>query len=129
MNTFRTKRLFTFLFLLATAVIAGCNQDVPGQGISGVVLLGPNCPVVQEEQPCPDTPFQTTLVVTTADGSRVIKEFSSDANGKFEVLLPPGEYTIGSPQGVTLPYCASDPVRVNAGAMTEITVNCDTGIR
>lgn len=58
-----------------------------------------------------------------------IKEFASDVNGMFTVLLPVGEYAIRSPHGATLPYCASDIFVVQASQMTEITVFCDTGIR
>lgn len=119
-------RLTVIVLFLATAC---ANQDVPGQGIRGIVLLGPHCPVVQEGEECPDTPFQTELIVTNLEGTRVIKEFSSDANGQFEVLLPVGDYLVRSPIDVQLPYCDSGPLRVAAGAMTEATVLCDTGIR
>ena len=96
----------------------------------GIVLLGPHCPVVQEGVSCPDTPFQTDLVVTRPDGTRTIKEFSSDVNGTFEVLLPPGEYAITSPAGTTLPYCnTQETVIVYEGEFTEIIVYCDTVIR
>jgi hypothetical protein len=114
---------------LALIGIVACAA-VPGQGIKGIVLLGPHCPVVQAGSPCPDTPFQTALVVTTPDGSRVIKEFSSDENGMFAVLLPPGEYAIRSPAGTTLPYCTTQSsIIVSSGVLTEATVYCDTGIR
>lgn len=116
--------------LIAAILLAGCAAaDVPGQGVMGSVRLGPHCPVVQEGEECPDTPFQTELVVTSTGGMDEIKEFSSDASGMFAVLLPVGEYAIRSPQGATLPYCTSDIFVVTASQMTEITVYCDTGIR
>ncbi|MGH2583140.1 MAG: hypothetical protein ACRDFQ_09640 [Anaerolineales bacterium] len=103
---------------------------IPGQGIRGTVLLGPHCPVVVEGEDCPDTPYETDLVATTPDGTRVIKRFSSDANGIFEVFLPVGEYAIISPQGTQWPYCSSNGAFfVTAGQITELTVYCDTGIR
>lgn len=119
------------LLLIGLSVFASCAAPIPdGQGIRGIVLLGPNCPVVQEGVPCPDTPFQTELVVTSADGLREIKEFSSDAQGQFEISLPVGSYAIRSPQPSGLPYCmTNDTVIVEEGAMTEVIVFCDTGIR
>ena len=114
----------------AAFLLSACSSPAPaGQGIRGLVLLGPNCPVVQEGVPCPDTPYQTQLAVTNPEGNRVIKTFWSAADGTFEVTLPVGGYALRSvAQG--LPYCQSDqPLVVSAGDMTETTVLCDTGIR
>lgn len=101
--------------------------------ILGNVLLGPTCPVVQNppDPNCTDKPFQTDLVLTTADQSRVLQEFSSDIYGKFRLEFPPGEYAIRSAAAANLfPYCAnSEPIRVGANRTTEVTVYCDTGIR
>jgi hypothetical protein len=112
-------------------VLSFCSQtSTEGQGIRGKVLLGLNCPVVQEGIPCPDTPFDTDLVVTSEDGSRVVTQFSSDADGEFEVGLPVGIYSIRSPNPGGLPYCSlNEAVRVEEGRMTEVDVFCDTGIR
>ncbi len=104
-----------------------------GSGITGTVLLGPTCPVVKEppDEECADEPYETTLVVTTSDQARVIKEFHSDAGGKFSVQVPPGEYAIRSSAAANvLPYCStSDNVNVSIGGYTETIVYCDTGIR
>ena len=125
------NRKFLAVVIFVFSILAACGYAVPeGQGIRGVVLLGPNCPVVQEGVPCPDTPYATDLVVTRPDGTNVIREFSSDANGEFEVGLPIGTYAIRSPNPGVLPYCTTnEPVTVEAGAMTEVKVLCDTGIR
>ena len=104
-----------------------------GSGIRGMVLLGPTCPVIREppDPDCADRPYATTLVVTTSDQSRVIKEFQSNDTGKFRVQVNPGEYAIRSTAASNiLPYCSSSEViKVNASAYTETTVHCDTGIR
>ena len=119
------------ILALGVFVLSFCSQSIPErQGIRGTVLLGPNCPVVQEGEPCPDTLYQTELVVTSADGMREIKRFSSDANGEFEVNLAVGSYAIRSPNPGELPYCSTnEPFSVKTGSMTEVTVFCDTGIR
>jgi hypothetical protein len=102
-------------------------------GISGMVLLGPTCPVIRDppDEECADKPYATTLVVTTADQARVIKEFRSEDTGKFIVQVEPGEYAIRSAAASNiLPYCSSSgTIKVNASAYTETIVNCDTGIR
>ena len=116
--------------LLTLAILAACNAAPIGQGIKGIVLLGPQCPVVQVDNPCPDKPYQTDLVVTSADGMRTIKLFSSNADGSFQVTLAAGEYAIRSLNPGGLPSCSSEgTVIVRAGALTETTVFCDTGIR
>jgi hypothetical protein len=120
------------LFLaLGVFVLSFCSQSIQeGQGVRGTVLLGPNCPVVQADEPCPDTPFQTELVVTTADGINVVKQFSSNSNGEFEVNLAVGTYAIRSPNPGGLPYCSTnEPFTVTAGTMIEANIFCDTGIR
>jgi hypothetical protein len=100
--------------------------------IYGMVLLGPTCPVVSDppDPECADKPYQTELVVTTLDQSYVIKEFSSDEDGKFYVDVPPGEYAIRSAAAANvLPYCSSDAIEVDVNSGVEVTVFCDTGIR
>ncbi len=104
------------------------NTPTSGQsGVSGSVLLGPQCPVVRDGQ-CPDKPYQTDLVVTAADGQRVIAQFRSDQNGAFRVSLAPGQYLIRSVTQ-TRPYCSSGSLTVSANTYTNTTVHCDTGIR
>lgn len=111
------------------------EQTVPktiSSGVRGTVLLGPTCPVVQNppDPRCADKPYQTRLVITTSDQSKVIKEFSSDADGKFYVQIPPGKYAIRTAAAANiLPYCAHDAFNVEADTFTDITVSCDTGIR
>lgn len=100
--------------------------------ILGTVVLGPNCPVQDPtDSNCVDKPYQTRLALTTKDGSKVIKEFNSDANGKFSIEVQPGEYAIRSAAAAdVLPYCQSDGVVVlEPNGYVEITVRCDTGIR
>lgn len=100
-------------------------------GVRGNVLLGPQCPVVREEENCPDKPYATTLVITTTDQSRVIKEFKSDESGTFSVRVPPGEYAIRSAAAANIhPYCSGrGNIIVRSNVYTETIVYCDTGIR
>ena len=115
---------------------AACPGEEPpkqGSGIRGSVLLGPTCPVMMDppDPKCDDKPFETKLALTTPDGSRVIKEFYSNALGTFSVSVSPGKYSIRSAVAANvLPYCSSDgEVQVSAGKFSEIIVHCDSGIR
>ena len=129
-----TKNNLIILAIIIVSLSAGYyfGYDRGSGGISGIVLLGPICPVVKDppEEECADKPFVTKLALTTSDQVRVIKEFSSDENGRFRVEVSPGEYAIRSAIAANvLPYCTSDIVKVNSGSYTETTVSCDTGIR
>ena len=99
-------------------------------GIAGLVLIGPTCPVVRPDDPCPDRPFSADLVVRNAQGTAVCTT-SSGEDGRFQVGLPPGGYELdpqsGQPGG--LPYAAPQPVTVEPGRYTEVTVTFDSGIR
>lgn len=101
--------------------------------IEGTVFLGPVCPVVQypPDPSCDDRPYETKLAVYTAAESGVVREFSSNASGKFSVELPPGEYVIRSAVAANvLPYCSSDEnISVKANDSTTVVVYCDSGIR
>lgn len=106
------------------------GEGSSSSGISGIVLLGPQCPVVRQGEECPDEPYATTLVVTSPDGAEVIKTFTSNSEGAFSVAVPPGTYAIRSAAAANvLPYCSLDEVQVTSGAFTDVTVSCDTGIR
>jgi hypothetical protein len=101
--------------------------------IYGTVLLGPTCPVQRNppDPACADRPFAVNLVLTNADGSRVIKEFSSNADGNFNLSVPAGTYAIRQAASTSmLPRCANvGPILVTAGGRVAANVSCDTGIR
>ena len=102
-------------------------------GIRGTVMLGPTCPVerIPPDPKCADKPYATRLAITSPDGARVVSEFSSDKEGRFEVSLPPGGYAIRSAVAANvLPYCSSQsPIIVEPDGYTEANVSCDSGIR
>jgi hypothetical protein len=100
--------------------------------IYGTVMLGPTCPVVMDppDPECADRPYSTTLALTTPDGAKVIKTFTSNDEGKFNTEVPPGQYAIRSAAVANiLPYCATEPFTVAVNGSTEVAVNCDSGIR
>ncbi len=112
---------------------APCVSPSPSTstGIQGLVHVGPQCPVVRVGEDCPDKPFKTSLSVTTPDGSRVIKNFSSDESGHFSVNVPAGSYAIRSAAAANvLPYCSTNAtIVVTVNAFTFADVSCDSGIR
>ncbi len=99
-------------------------------GIDGMVTLGPMCPVVRADQPCPDRPYEATLVVRNAAGSTVARA-QSGANGRFSIDLAAGRYVIEPqlPGPGRLPSAASVEVTVPVGGRASVSIAYDTGIR
>ncbi len=101
-------------------------------GIVGKVLIGPRCPVVstQFQERCKDKPYRATIVVKTRDGLPVVTRVTSDRDGHFRILLPPGTYLLEPLRGGSpFPYGKQLKVTVLPGQFTDVTAQYDTGIR
>ena len=91
------------------------------------VTAGPQCPVVQEGQECPDRPVaDAVLRVSGPTGG----ELRSDDRGRAEMWLNPGSYTL-EPQPVEGLMGTPGPVAftIREGQLTSLAVSYDTGIR
>jgi hypothetical protein len=113
----------------ARSDLIGC--DATGMsGIAGVVLIGPMCPVMRVDEPCPDQPFAATLLIRDSQGRELCTVASGD-DGRFQVALLPESYEVvpltGSASG--LPFAAAQWVAVVPDQYTELTIAYDSGIR
>jgi hypothetical protein len=99
-------------------------------GVHGHVTIGPMCPVMRLDQPCPDKPYVASLVVRDSSG-RLIAHVASDADGAFALPLPEGQYVIEPEAGsaVRLPSAVPHPFKVQAGHWTTVDISFDSGIR
>jgi hypothetical protein len=98
-------------------------------GIAGTVLIGPMCPVMTQDDPCPDPPYAATLMIRDALGHELCTT-QSGADGLFRVGLPPGSYEVVPVSGAAgLPYASPQPVTVEPGRCTEVLISYDSGIR
>jgi hypothetical protein len=119
------------LFFLLTACASGGGDDqTSSSGVRGQVLLGPTCPVEQTGSPCPDEPVEGVEVRALA-GGETIAEAMSGEDGRFELVLPPGRYTLEAIVGSDSPgmFSKAVDVKVTAGAFVEVVVPVDSGIR
>ncbi len=129
-------RIALALPALAVVLIAGaCGGGRYGgggaaSGIEGAVTIGPICPVERQDTPCPDEPFQATIVVEAENGDEVARTESGE-DGRFRVELAPGAYTLvpQSPNPGAPPQAAEQQVEVRAGAFASVTIEYDSGIR
>jgi len=128
---------FVFALLAIAELLAACgpDEDAVGSlnsGIRGIVLLGPQCPVFQENSPCPDEPLQATIDVYTADRSQKVASITSADDGRFSLALAPGDYFLDPlppDPGTALPVGSPATVTVTSDHWTEVTISYDTGIR
>jgi hypothetical protein len=129
------RRLAALLLPLLAAfalIAAQCdsNGKPPSSGIEGLVTIGPMCPVERIDTPCPDKPYQATIVVKDGQGGEVARVQSGE-DGRFRVALTPGAYTL-APQSSNpggFPIAKEQQVEVQVGAFTTVSVQFDSGIR
>jgi hypothetical protein len=98
------------------------------QGIDGLVLLGPQCPVQTLDDPCADEPYAAWINVRDAGGGLVGRVQSGD-DGRFRVGLRPGSYVLDPESGSPFPIASAQDVRVEPGSYADVLVSFDTGIR
>lgn len=123
------------LLTLTCTLPVGCGViPIPADldsGITGIVLAGPQCPVVGPDsgEECDDQPYQATVIVRSQLGIEVAR-FTADEAGEFRVPLYPGNYTLDPLPGENgLPSAQELTVTVEEGAFAEIMILYDTGIR
>ena len=119
------------LVLLAAACARGGSASNEGRGtVRGAVLLGPTCPVEQTSSPCPPQVLADTRVEAVDMNGDVRASAVSDADGRFEMRLAPGDYVLRAviqddPARSVKPFT----VHVRAGEVIRANVLVDSGIR
>ncbi len=100
-------------------------------GIAGVVVIGPTCPVqkIPPDPNCADKPYQATINVKSADGTKQISSFTSGTDGKFSADLSPGTYLLAPASTNKYPRGVEQAVTVQSNKYTQITITFDSGIR
>jgi hypothetical protein len=115
--------------LLTACVNGGGSPAKAAQGIRGIVLAGPQCPVETADSPCPDRPLPGVRVEVRRGGNAV-GAARTDGQGRFTVGVDPGTYEVRVAPGQQ-GFMSSKPITavVREGAFTDVTVSVDTGIR
>ncbi len=97
-------------------------------GILGKATLGPQCPVVSVDHPCPDKPYAATLLIRASSG--VEGTLKTNDLGEFRQDLIPGEYqVIPQSPNAAYPRASEQKITVQKGQFTTVNVAYDTGIR
>ena len=98
-------------------------------GVRGTVLWGPVRPGPLSVGQNDEAPFCAGFIVFSAE--KEAARFESDHLGNFEVLLPPGDYTIGPDRSAPIPAPQNQrkTVTVPEDGFNEVTLRFDTGMR
>ncbi|MFE1747876.1 carboxypeptidase-like regulatory domain-containing protein [Coleofasciculus sp. H7-2] len=97
-------------------------------GIEGQVLIGPVCPVQRIGDDCADRPFQASITVLNQRG-QIVTRIKTDGQGKFQIKLKPGKYTIRPESPGVLPRAAEQTITVTGRKFAPIQITYDSGIR
>jgi hypothetical protein len=118
------------VFLLFVLLLAACLQtpQPSDSGIEGIVTIGPMCPVMQANVPCPDQPYQATLTVLATSGKKVA-QFQTDEKGYFRFNLASGDYVLHPESPNVMPSAADIPFTVDEHEFTLLEISYDSGIR
>jgi hypothetical protein len=129
------------LVVAGVVLVASCGVQQPGDGgtgsadsgVSGVVHLGPQCPVETVDEPCDDKPAANVTVTVSEQmpgesytAGKEVATGKTDADGAFRIEVAPGEYVVTATAGM---FCELMDARVTKGEYAVIDVPCDTGIR
>jgi hypothetical protein len=131
-----------FVIAFLTFAIACHSPTSPSNGqaattehgrLSGVVTIGPNCPVQTETNPCPTSPLAYAarkILVYNAAKTSLLFTVDIDSQGLYVIDLVPGSYTVDlKPSGVDRTSDLPKVVEIKVNVVTQLDVNIDTGIR
>ena len=119
--------LLCSLAFLFTACTSSATNTTPS-GLYGQVTIGPTCPVQQINNPCPDQPYQATIIVLDSNRKQVT-QFQTDSQGNFRIGLQPGTYSLAPQSLNVMPSAGEQEVTVQANVFTQVTITYDSGIR
>ena len=80
------------ILLAGTPARAGDPDERTGTGLGGIVLMGPVTPGPVTAGRDDEAPFRAWFSVVGDDGKAA--RFESGDDGRFEIALPPGTYTV-----------------------------------
>ena len=126
----RFRMMGIVFLLLLTAVCLALGQLNAATGIQGVVTVRPTRPgpiragsELPDAAPLPDATFS----VSSENGS--VRSFTTDAQGRFRILLKPGQYFVSLAENRFPRPCGPFEVVVVPGKMTDVQWRCDSGMR
>ena len=138
------NRAVSVVVLMAALTVAGISPATaasrhrhrhrhrlpPTSGVRGVVTAGPRCPVQAgpPDPACDDLPVPARLTLQRGDAGAVVARGQAGDDGTFVIKIAPGRYTLSAASSKAM-SCSPQQVTVTADQITDVHVDCDTGIR
>ena len=114
---------------MAVNVSTGQTPSAGESGIEGIIAISPSQPGPSRSDASDSTPLSNTAFVVK-DVKAEVTSFTTDDQGQFRVLLPPGHYTVSiKGRKMTIGHFGPFEVDVVSGKMTKVQWKCDSGIR
>jgi hypothetical protein len=118
----------TLIVLACTTAIAE-TPSPKTSGIEGTIVVSPTRPgPIRKGEEQSVAPVGNSKFVVKADDS-IVKTFTTDGEGHFQVALPPGHYVISIEGGAPRIGRWSFEADVVAGQMTKVNWTADSGMR
>jgi hypothetical protein len=128
------SRIALALALCCLLLLPACGTGA-GEGVlTGQVTIGPLSPVVRPgdtPQPVPPEVYAARqIMVYDARGSKLVREVSIEADGRYRVTLRAGVYTVDiNHSGIDHSPGLPRQVEISAGETLTLDIDIDTGIR
>ncbi len=128
--------ILSLLLMLITAVPFGAVSaadptptPTPTTGVAGVISLSPARPGPIRQGESDSRPLAAIAFLVMKDEQQVAT-FETDSQGRFQVALPPGHYSI-TRAGETsrIGHWGPFEVDVTAGQLKRVEWKCDSGMR
>lgn len=118
--------------LMATACAAGSppgSGEGSDSGIRGQVVVSPASPGPVRPGQATEAPLRASFSVYQDE--QKVARFQTDDDGRFELALQAGDYTIVPDEGTPVPYATRQEtdVTVPEGRYADVTVRLDSGMR
>jgi len=101
--------------------------------LSGIVTIGPICPVQRDDTPCPTPPSAYAarkILVMDEQATKILFTVDIDSQGLYVIDLAPAKYRIDlKPNGIDRATELPAVVEIHANSVTTLNVNIDTGLR
>jgi hypothetical protein len=125
-----TFGLFLALLLPCGSGFSGQAQPDPSTGLEGVVKVSPARPgPLRAESELPNAVPLPNAAFTVANDKGTLTTFTTDADGRFRISLPPGRYVVSLAEHRFPRPCGPFDIEVVLGKMTSVEWHCDTGMR
>src|SRR5215211_5485601 len=116
--------------LVCACIAGGQPSKAAVTGIKGVILVSPIRPgPVTKGSEFPNTAPIPNAKFSVSSDERTVTTFTTDADGRFQVLVKPGRYSVLLAENRFPRACGPFEVSVEEGRMTDVQWRCDSGMR